>query len=207
MSRKLLIPLVLAGALAAAPTLAEEIVHFTNGTTMVIESHSIEEGTVQVNLGGEGFLAFPLEQIEKIETATGEAPLPRPGANRMVNRPRATAGVVRGTQPSRLRRGQWQTPTKEAGRDPVAVDRSGVAVYRPYGKDAPANKRGIGLTGRRELRNRPPSNTSTANEMAGTTRVGARHVLPPGGGGDPKKAEPVGATMSGSRSSKSKKKN
>jgi hypothetical protein len=201
-----MIPLVLAGALVAAPTLAEEIVHFTNGTTMAVESHSIEDGNVRVNLGGQGFLAFPLEQIEKIETAEGEAPLPRPSANQIVDRPKATAGIVRGTQPSRHRRGQWQTPTREADRDPVSVDRGGMAVYRPYGKDAPANKRGIGLTGRRELQNRPPARGASASENAGATRVGARHILPGNKGGDTK-VEPVGVTYSGSRSSKKEKKN
>lgn len=205
MSRKLLIPLVLAGALVAAPTLAEEIVHFTNGTTMAIESHSIEDGAVRVHLGGEGYLAFPLEQIEKIETAEGEVPLPQPGANQMVNRPRTTAGIVHGTQPSRLRRGQWQSRTEEDERDPVSVDKNGIAVYRPFGPNAAPNKRGIGLTGRRELQNRQPARKTTATQKAGTTRVGARYVLPNNQTGDTK-VQPVGVTMSGSRKSKSKKK-
>jgi hypothetical protein len=202
MSRKLLIPLVLAGVLVAAPALAEEIVYFTNGTTMAVESHSIEDGTVRVSLGGEGFLAFPLEQIEKIETAQGEVPLPAPGANKMVDRPRTTAGIVRGSQPSRLRRGQWQTNTEEPSRDPVSVDKNGLAIYRPFGANAAPNKRGIGLTGRRELQNRQPARRSTGNKMTGTTRVGARHVLPAGETGDTK-IQPVGVTMSGSRKSKS----
>jgi hypothetical protein len=203
MSRKLLIPLILAGALVAVPTLAEEIVYFTNGTSMAIESHEIDGTNVRVNLGGQGFLAFPLEQIDKIETAEGEVPLPRPSANQIVNRPRATAGVVRGTEPSRLRRGQWRTPTREPDRDPTSVDRNGMAVYRPFGKDAPPNKQGIGLTGRRELRSRAPARGATATDMTGTTRVGERYVLPPKGT-DSGKIEPVGVILSG-RSSKKKK--
>lgn len=203
MSRKLLISWVLAGALVAAPALAEEIVHFTNGTTMAIESHSIEDGNVRVNLGGQGFLAFPLEQIEKIETAQGDAPLPRPNANQIVNRPKATAGVISGSRPSRVRRGQYQTPTAEPDRDPTSVDRNGLAVYRPFGKNAPPNKQGIGLTGRRELRSRQPARSSTATDMTGTTRVGARHVLPPKQTGGAK-VEPVGVILSGRGDSKKK---
>jgi hypothetical protein len=179
MLRKSLIPLALAAvALCAAPALAQEqeVIYFTNGTTMTVESHTIEDGMVQVNLGGQSYMAFPMHQIDKIETAQGEVAIPREGANRMVPSP-SNAGVQRGVQPGHVRRGHWTGVEAQSSED-VDVDDKGVAVFRPFGTDAAANKRQFGVAGRRELRNTSPSRNPD-DGFVGTSRVGARYVLPP----------------------------
>ena len=68
MRRGRILGTVLVFALAsAAPVLADEIVHFTNGTFMPIRSHTIEEGMVRVVLGAESEMAFPVGLVEKID--------------------------------------------------------------------------------------------------------------------------------------------
>ena len=76
MSRKVLIPLSFVMVLLAVPAIAGEIIHFTNGTTMAIQSYTVLEDTVRVNLGGQAIMEFPREQIERIETTLGSAGAP-----------------------------------------------------------------------------------------------------------------------------------
>jgi len=193
-------------ALVAAPAGAQEqeVIYFTNGTTMTIESHSIEDGMVQVGLGGQSFLAFPVEKVERIETAAGEVAIPREESNRMVPSPQQV-GIVRGEVPGYKRRGQWEGPIGGRSSENVDVDAKGVAVFRPFPADAPAHKRQFGVAGRRELRNMRPANNST-DGVIGTAPLGTRYVLPsnaPGTGGQ--RRQPVGLQMgSTSKSKKSK---
>lgn len=164
--------------LAAVPALAEEIVHFTNGTTMIIEAHEVDGDNLRVELSGKSFMEFPLDQVSKIETAQGDV-VPRPGANRMLPSNAAShRGIVRGAVPSRHRRGQWRSNQPGGSNDGrVGATKSGVAVYRPHGSDKP-NMQKIGLTGRRELTHARSSNSARPG-LAGTTKLGSRHVLPP----------------------------
>jgi hypothetical protein len=196
--------LTFALVLVGVPALAEEIIHFTNGTTMVIEAHEIDGDRVRVHLGDQAYLEFPAEQIEKIETATGEVAMPRPTANRAVPRPTAEAGIIRGTVPSRMRRGQWQNDSSPPERDQVSVDGRGMTVFRPFGNNAPANKRKIGLTGRQELRLAGQNQSDTGH--SGTTRVGARHVLPPKGSDAAVRPSPIGLAARGGSAPPPKKK-
>ncbi len=183
MLRKSLIPLALGlMALVAAPALAEgrEVVYFTNGTTMTVDSHSIEEDQILVDLGGGSYMAFPSYQIDKIETATGEIAIARDGvANRMVpNRSTNQSGRV----PSRKIRGSWEGVNHGLTNEAVTVDKRGVTVYRPF-VNGPANKAQFGVSGRRELRNMPPARSSQNGELIGTSRFGTRNVMPPKGKG------------------------
>ena len=69
MRRGRILGIVLILGLASAGTvLAEEVVHFTNGTFMPIRSHTIEDGMVRVVLGAESEMAFPIGLVEKIES-------------------------------------------------------------------------------------------------------------------------------------------
>jgi hypothetical protein len=186
MTRSLLISLVLAIALVAAPALAGEIVHFSNGTTMVIEEHSLQDETVRVNLGGQAFMEFPLEQIDRIETTSGRVSLSRSGANRIV--PSGNAAAASGySRPDR----RWGQPVdnQQVGDPNVGVSDNGLAVYKPFGANAADNKRGFGLTGRREAMN-APNNTGSA--MRGTQRVGNKIVLPGNQSGAPRKQMLIG---------------
>jgi len=179
MLRKSLIPLALTClALVAAPALAEqEIIYFNNGTTMRIESHAIEEDTVTVNLGEDSIMSFPLDQIEKIESADGTIATPRQDVNRML--PRSGGATIQGTRPSRLRRGGWEGANNETDTGDIAVDKHGVSVVRPFPVGSPSNKRQFGVAGRRELRNQSPSRNSGNGSVVGTSRLGSRYVLPP----------------------------
>jgi hypothetical protein len=58
-----------AGFLLAGPTLADEIIYFTNGTAMGIRTHRIDKGMIYVELGTNSTLAFPAASVEKIEQA------------------------------------------------------------------------------------------------------------------------------------------
>jgi hypothetical protein len=72
--------LILAGmavAVVSAPAvLAEEIIHFTNGKAMTIKSHEVSDGMVHVDLGSDGFIAFPESRVERIEKAGQDVYLP-----------------------------------------------------------------------------------------------------------------------------------
>jgi hypothetical protein len=65
--------LVLVGLSGAS--LADEVVTFTNGTSMPVRSHYVEDGMLHVDLGGNAFLAFPEDMVESIEV-DGEIHLP-----------------------------------------------------------------------------------------------------------------------------------
>jgi len=77
------------------PAAAEEIIFFTNGTSMPIRSHRIEGDMVHVDLGGNGFMAFPMFMIDRVE-GTDQVELKpsssRPGSNRMVASTRSGGG-------------------------------------------------------------------------------------------------------------------
>jgi hypothetical protein len=174
MPRKLLTTIGLTFlAAAAGPTLAQEVVYFTNGTTLAVEAHEFEEGRVRVKLGGQSEMAFPLDQVERIETVQGAVALPGSNPNRIV------AGAVRGEVPPHLRRGSWEGPVPGGPADDrVGVDSKGVAVYRPFGADAAPNKRQFAVTGSRHLMNAPQARSASGG-VVGTSRVGGNYVLPP----------------------------
>jgi len=65
--------LVLVGLSGAS--LADEVVTFTNGTSMAVRSHYVEDGMLHVDLGGNAFLAFPEDMVESI-VVDGEIHLP-----------------------------------------------------------------------------------------------------------------------------------
>jgi len=200
MTRSLLVSLILVIALVAAPALAGEIVHFNNGTTMVIEEHSLQDETVRVNLGGQAFMEFPLEQIDRIETTSGQVSLSRSGANRIV--PSGNAAAVGGYSRPDRRWGQ-SVDNQQVGDPNVGVSDNGLAVYKPFGANAADNKRNFGLTGRREAMN-APSNTGSA--MRGTQRVGSKVVLPGNQSGAPRKQMLIGLEASPTKTTATKKK-
>jgi hypothetical protein len=49
--------------------LAEEIIYFSNGTSMPIRRHEIKGEMIHVDLGSNSFMAFPVRMIERIEEA------------------------------------------------------------------------------------------------------------------------------------------
>jgi len=187
MTRRPVISLAVLVVCVALPAWADEIVYFKNGTTMEVETHSVTDGVVKVQMGGNALMAFPVEQIERIETRDGNvAPLYRPEANRMV--PSTTAATVQGSVPSQYRRDQWQGGNARGEDNNVDTDANGMAVVRPFGKDGPENKRKFGVAGTRgvgaQLR-------GSRAGLANATRIGSRYALPGKQSGAPRQ-QPVG---------------
>jgi hypothetical protein len=58
----IILALVLVGLSGAS--LADEVVTFTNGTSMPVRSHHVEDGMLHVDLGGNAFLAFPEDMVD-----------------------------------------------------------------------------------------------------------------------------------------------
>jgi hypothetical protein len=66
--------------------LAEEIIYFTNGTSMPIRRHEIKGDMIHVDLGSEAAMAFPFRMIEKIEEAGKSVSLrPSSGGNTVLS--------------------------------------------------------------------------------------------------------------------------
>ena len=57
------------GALVVTPAVADEVVYFTNGTYLLVTTHQVEKEMISVDLGGNSKMAFPLQMVDKIESA------------------------------------------------------------------------------------------------------------------------------------------
>jgi len=61
---------VLAGLVAFGRTVrADEVVQFTNGAEMTVQSHIVEKDMVKLDLGGNNYISFPLTMVDKIASA------------------------------------------------------------------------------------------------------------------------------------------
>lgn len=173
MQHKQLLPLLLVLAVASAPALAEEIVYFTNGTSMPVESHSVEDGTIRLDLGDQAYVAFPVGQIDRIETADGKV-----RTSDSIRANRIVGSGPAGSVPSRQRRA-WQGSSvgnrQSTGDSAGGADHNGIAVYRPYANSAAANKRQFSTVAGG---NRAAASSKSDSGVIGTTRVGSRFVLP-----------------------------
>ena len=176
-SRLFLAVIAIGFAVVSAPAWAEEILHFTNGTTMPIRGHEIKGQMIHIDLGGDSSMAFPLSMVEKVEEAGADVVLDgSPAGNRRVT------GVV----PSRHSDSSNKLPRDDGVGDPnVETDDNGVAVYRPYAGGA-SNKARLGVAGNQQV-------LQGRGRYAGTQRKGSRHVI--GGAPQPggkKEVNPVG---------------
>ncbi|HEX6852667.1 MAG TPA: hypothetical protein VF139_14825 [Candidatus Polarisedimenticolaceae bacterium] len=63
------VPFVLAGiaALLPASVRADQVVYFTNGTSMEVRSHNVDGTMIRVDLGGGAVVGFPRAMVERIE--------------------------------------------------------------------------------------------------------------------------------------------
>ncbi len=57
------------GAILVTPAVADEVVYFTNGTYLLVTTHQVEKEMISVDLGGNSKMAFPLQMVDKIESA------------------------------------------------------------------------------------------------------------------------------------------
>jgi hypothetical protein len=150
--RKSLIWLSLVVLAASTPALADEIVYFTNGTSMVIETHAVDDTTqiLRVQLAGAGMMEFPFEQVSKIEDAQGVVSIPGQSTN-VVVRGRNTHRIE-ASRPARHRRESWELTLASKGLSDDVTVANGLLVTRPYGNDAAPNKRKLLVTGSRGAR-------------------------------------------------------
>lgn len=184
--------------LTAIPALAEEVIYFTNGTSMPIRSHEVRGDMLHVDLGSDAFMAFPLYMVEKIEDAGKEVSLT----------PSFSAGnkIVAGRVPTP--EGSYPVKGQAPGRysdnnssAPRLINRSemydedgknfGVQTHRPLAGHRGANRRGLGTTGRSDM-----ASGQNDGDYYGTKKKGARNIIGgndrfTGPGGRPKSASPV----------------
>ena len=160
-TRIFLLGLLIALVLAAGPARAEEIIYFTNGSTMPIRTHEVKGNMIHVDLGGDSFMAFPLAMVEKIEAA-GKGVMLDPsfsGGNMRTSTglPGSGSYPVRGQRPpshsgSRVTRGNLnseENPNLERDND------MGVVVERPFRGSESKAARSLGqVVHPRQLTNR-----------------------------------------------------
>ena len=158
--------------IAGGAAWAEEILYFTNGTSMPIRSHEVRGEMIHVDLGDEAFMAFPMKMIDKIEAAGKEVALsPSFGrGNRQAGRGVADnegSFPVKGRAPSRFSKSKTELPDRGAVQDPNVDVENGVTVYRPHAGASGARGRLAASGHRRAL---------SARE-GGSTRFGNRTVI------------------------------
>ncbi len=90
---------VAASAFVFTASLADEIVHFTNGAEMTVRAHSIEndKSMVKLDLGGNSFIAFPMSMVDKIVSAGQDVflnPVFHPANQAVPGQPGAAANPV-----------------------------------------------------------------------------------------------------------------
>ncbi len=195
----------LALALFAAPALAEEVIYFTNGSSMPILDHIVEEEMVKVDLGEAGFMAFPMTQVDRIEKAGREVYQNPSRANQMFAKPKGSGGdePVYGRRPAAFVAGKKPgVNSMQRNRDNpnpnITKDANGLAVYSPLG-EPPSVKNRLLLAGHSSIRSAPVSDDSS-NGIVGTRAVGSKHQMdPPGGTDEVRKPVSFGKVPSGRR--------
>lgn len=177
---------LLAAVLAlGAPALAEQIVYFTNGTTMPIRQHRVEDGMIFVDMGEDNVIGFPFEMVERIDEA-GRDVLLRSStarANKIFGDEvptETTPYPVGGREMVRSRMG-WrgdgvrQPEGQSAPAAQVETDANGMATYRPMAWSSGA-QRNLRFTGHSAVTGGPVA-TSREEGIVGTSKLGVRHVL------------------------------
>lgn len=181
MRHKVLFSVLLGAFLCAAPALAEQIIHFTNGTSMPIRSHEIEGKMIHVDLGGDAFIAFPVSMVDKVVDAGKEVVLEpsNPGANKIMK----VSGGPEGSFPLRGQAPSGGKPIPD-GVDrkyvsPVETDpKTGLATVRPFAGGGHAAKQNLRVSGNQGLLRQGGTGD---DGYRGTTRIGSRHVIGPVG--------------------------
>ena len=151
-----------AAGLVCGSASAEEVIYFTNGTVMPIRSHKIEGDTIKVDLGDNGFMAFPSSVVEKIEEAADVVLMPSTGSNKMF--PSDPSNRVFGASP-RQASNTWALPTSQdpnAGSSPLQAV-GGVLSNAPFADDDHPAARNLRVNNIPEMRG--------ANEIKAGDRV------------------------------------
>jgi hypothetical protein len=167
----------LATAFLGTAARADEILYFTNGTSMPVISHEVDGETIRVMLNGDSSMTFSMDQVDRIEDAKGAVVSSHKSFNQAVPA-RPDGGTQSGSAPSRFKRGQWESPDVANDRNTqVETDERGLAVTRPNGNSSNAAQRKMASAGSRSIFNQPPI-TSRRDGIIGTTRMGNKNVIP-----------------------------
>ncbi len=173
---------LLALALFAAPTLAEEVIYFTNGSSMPILDHIVEEEMVKVDLGEAGFMAFPMTQVDRIEKAGHEVYQNPSRANQMFDKPKGSSEgtPVYGRRPAAFVEGKKPGVNnmrrhRDNSKPNITRTAGGLAAYAPLGEPPSAKKRLL-LHGHSSIRNAPVADDSSQG-IVGTRPVGNKHQI------------------------------
>lgn len=166
---------LLALVIVGSPALADEIIHFTNGTSLPVLSHTIENGMVKINLGDEAMMAFPEYLVERIEGTKKKVA----GMGYESNFRKSGSGGGKsgdgGNQMIQDFSSVQEVQIRELPADVKIDKRTGMATHRPFAGSAASNKRKVSNAGNARAMNArmPPGRGG----MAGTRRMGSKHVI------------------------------
>lgn len=155
------VPLLLVLVASAVPALADEVVYFTNGTTMAIRSHEVDKDMIRVNFGAGAVMAFPIAMVERVQLGsrdvfTGPAYRPSnqavPGAEgssaQTVEVSRDNTITAEGNLPARYRMNGGESTARAGGDDSFTAPGSAGQSGRrgPAARLRRPNDRAAGLT-------------------------------------------------------------
>jgi len=174
MRNKILISVFLGSCLLAGPAMAEQIILFSNGTSMPIRSHKIQGEMIHVDLGNDGFIAFPASMVDRVVEAGKDVVISpsSAGSNQVV-------GKVE-TDPTGSFPVQGQRPAKRQPRASAAAtddaaefgrDERGMEVHRPFARSGHPAKARLAAVGDR----------SSFQRRNGDVRRGGKTVIGPTG--------------------------
>jgi hypothetical protein len=179
MGKRYILAAALAALLIPGFAAAEEILHFENGTSMAVRSHEIKDGMIHVDLGSNGFMAFPEHLVESIDVAGKNVKLKAstnggkaPKAPTVIaSGPLGGGTVVR--QPER----EFPKGINDEGMAGVEVDDKGVATVRPFAGSNNPRKRDVRVSGSSAVYSAPPQTRRNGNGLLGATRVGSKFQI------------------------------
>ena len=182
MKRRGLLGLMAIAVSFGVPAMAEQIVYFTNGTSLPIRTHRVEDGMIYLDMGQDNIVGFPFELVERIDQA-GRDVLVRPSssANKIFGDEVPTADTsypAGGREMTHTKAGWRGDGIRQAGESPspvVETDEKGMATYRPMGWSNGAQRR-IRLTGHAAVTGGPVA-TTREEGIIGTSKLGQRHVI------------------------------
>ena len=158
----------------APAALADEIIHFTNGTSLPVLSHTIQDGMIKVDLGDAAVMAFPEYLVERIE-----------GTKKNIAGLGYESNLRQGGSGGKSDRGAGQAiPDFNAIREieilelpeDVKMDsRTGLVTHRPFAGSAASNRRKMQNAG--NMRARTARVGSGSAGSVAVRRMGGKTVI------------------------------
>jgi len=171
---------VAVAALVAVPALAEEIIYFTNGSSLAIRGHKVTEGMIHVDMGEDAFIGFPMSMVERIEEAGKDVYVP-PSSKLGLKKNQMIEGATTSDAPRRVTGSYMRDPDanrdfrdKKGGADRVEVDANGMAFVRAYPNHRSPNRAQMQVTGRVGM---GQVNMDPSKGLVGTRRLGTSQLL------------------------------